>query len=105
MSLEATLSFDGGVTGIDEYLNNGELKVYPNPSTAYIDLSLSQLLFPDQPLISLYDMQGKLLQQESPVLIEGQWQIRFTTSHFDNGIYVYQINNNNKVVSGKFIKR
>ncbi len=105
ISLEATLSFDGGVTGIDEYLNNGELKVYPNPSTAYINLSLSQLLFPDQPLISLYDMQGKLLQQELPVLIEGQWQIQFTTSHFDNGIYVYQINNNNKVVSGKFIKR
>lgn len=105
VSATASVSYEAVPTGIAAYLSQGQLKVYPNPGTDYVMIDFSQEIFEDVTMIRLYDIHGRLVDQHRPVLEGGWWKARFITSHFDRGVYIYQISNNKHMVSGKLIKQ
>jgi len=72
------------------------VKVYPNPNNGTFTLALTNA---NQAIFSIYNLSGQLLQQGN---------VNTTTeidiSNQPNGMYFYQVNLNNTIVTGKIIK-
>ncbi len=81
---------------VDE-LESKDFKIFPNPSTGIIDISLP---FTDQKQsIRLFDINGKMLMQEAGV--KNRRQLNLT--HLPNGIYYLQLTEGVKASYRKFI--
>ena len=77
--------------------NQKIFKIFPNPSTGIIDISLP---FTDQKQsIRLFDINGKMLMQEAGV--KNRRQLNLT--HLPNGIYYLQLTEGVKASYRKFI--
>ncbi|GAB1414769.1 hypothetical protein MASR2M117_01750 [Paludibacter sp.] len=77
---------------------SNQLKVYPNPVSDFIHIDVNDNM--TDALFTLYDLQGKVLLQEtvtSSSLID--------VSRFSNGIYYYQLHTGKDNLNGKIIKK
>ncbi|MBW6482942.1 MAG: T9SS type A sorting domain-containing protein [Vicingaceae bacterium] len=84
-------------TSVDEKtINNNAVKVYPNPNNGTFTLALTHT---NQAIVAIFNLSGQLLQQHN---------VNTTTeidiSNQPNGMYFYQVNMNNTIVTGKIIK-
>ncbi|MFZ4740970.1 MAG: T9SS type A sorting domain-containing protein [Bacteroidales bacterium] len=84
-------------TGINEN-SNKQINIYPNPATSNLTINLQQLTKLQNTTVSIYDIQGKLLLQQSIT----QQQTELNISSFAKGIYIVKLNNNN--MQSKFVK-
>ncbi len=89
-----TVTQDARTTGINE-IDNEIISIYPNP--AYTTLFISNI--DKRAIISIYDLQGKMIINK--VLIDSQVDI----TDLSRGIYILQINCNNKIITKKLIKQ
>lgn len=81
-----------------------EIKVFPNPSTAYIDVYLS-LLNSGDINISIYDITGQLMASENKSSVDkGVVLLNYDVSNFTPGVYFIQVNANNQTSSLSFIR-
>lgn len=87
------------ITGIKENttLNNG-VNLYPLPASDYIIVELSNAS--QNSLISIYNLQGKLLLNQTYTKEKTEINI----SAFTKGLYFVKVNNGNDIVVKKFIK-
>ena len=81
-------------SGIDE------LNLYPNPANDLITIKFSDS---ESDIINckIYDITGKLLQQESIEHTGGETVKNFNTSHLASGLYLFQLETKN----GKEIRK
>lgn len=72
------------------------LKIYPNPSSDFLNISITDL---DHVLI--FDMQGKRMDTK---LNSNAEEVQIDIQHLAKGTYILQISKDNQTVSLKFIK-
>jgi hypothetical protein len=89
-----TITQDARTTSINE-IDNEIISIYPNP--AYTTLFISNI--DKRAIISIYDLQGKMIINK--VLIDSQVDI----TDLSRGVYILQINCNNKIITKKLIKQ
>lgn len=81
---------------IEEITNSNNIRVYPNPSTNYIVLSIEE----NSPFeFEIYNSNGNLIEKGIT-----QNSIRVDISKFSPGLYFFTIKAKNKVFKSKFIK-
>ena len=79
---------------------NTNLSIYPNPASNNLTINLQQLKVSENTLVSIFDIQGKLLLQQTVV----QQQTEFNISKFAKGIYVVKVCNDKERYISKFVK-
>jgi len=89
-----SLNIEFAPLGIAEDYQQSNLKVYPNPASSKIFFELDNNL--KNSSIKVFDVQGKIIKSEN-----------ITDNYLDvsdlvNGIYFYQISNNQELSQGKF---
>jgi len=92
--------FEGtAVTGLSNIHNSKapEVKVYPNPATSFLFVSLPQT-GTSSDLFRMFDLQGRLVFEQP---LEGLNQYGFEVTTFSNGPYTWNISSRN--VSGKIV--
>ncbi len=87
----------------DKQLETVAARVYPNPATDQIRIDFNQEKASKNVSVSLYDMQGRLLQRTSPVhLSEGPHNIRLGFHHsLAAGTYVLEMRSNEFIAHRK----
>ncbi|MCK3682713.1 PKD domain-containing protein [Maribellus sp. YY47] len=76
-----------------------QLKVYPNPTTDYVNIKIDEIGFND--IYSIYDIGGKLLAQGQI----SSSDTRVNLSTYPQGIYMIRIANNDRIHNMKIIKK
>jgi agmatine/peptidylarginine deiminase len=94
ISLSATI-----VTGINEWtIDNGELKIYPNPTDGQLIIENGELTIEN---VEIFDMMGKNVSRLTSHISH---PISIDISHLPSGIYFLRIQTENGVVMKKVIK-
>ncbi|MCY1720406.1 PKD domain-containing protein [Prolixibacteraceae bacterium Z1-6] len=75
-----------------------EIRVYPNPTSDYINISL-EMVEPDDSY-TIYTIGGAILQQNSIITSN----TRVDLSEYPSGIYLVRVNNNGQLTNKKIIK-
>ena len=96
----ATMAIVGGTLGIDlsqttgtgEYTNNndGEVTIYPNPASEYMDIRYDDQTIPFHVAICITDMAGKIVYAGQMNSTEG-FAKRINVKDFSKGIYLVQL--------------
>jgi hypothetical protein len=94
------LNFLSLYMGVKETDNKNSFTISPNPATSKLTLNLQQLTTLKNTTISIYDIQGKLLIQQSIT----QPQTELNIAAFAKGIYIIKVNNDNNCMQSKFVK-
>ena len=82
------------------------ISVYPNPTSDLLFLDFSVKNDGDNVLVSLFDIQGKLLNNlEFNNLLSGNYKKQMDFSYLNNGIYIVKIIVDNKTFESKIVKR
>ena len=74
--------------------------IYPNPATTKLTINLQQLTNLQSTTVSIYDVQGQLLLQQTIK----QLQTELNISKFAKGVYVVKVNNDKQSMISKFVK-
>ena len=82
-------------------IKKNELKIFPNPTQDYVNISLEWPLEIDSEL-KLFDLQGKLLSNTP--FVKGAQHVVFSIQHFQKGMYIIKISNSNFEKTFKIIK-
>ncbi|MCK5814488.1 MAG: T9SS type A sorting domain-containing protein [Flavobacteriaceae bacterium] len=80
----------------------GELFIYPNPTSEYVNISLNSDNNEDM-YISLFDMEGKLILQEKKTFTPNIINTTFYFGSISQGIYVLHITQGAESISNKLI--
>lgn len=83
------------ITGIED-IPKEELVVYPNPSNDYIRIETNDNSQPT--FIELYDSQGRMVIKE-----EIPQDKRIQVEHLPRGLYIYKLNYDNTIKTGKIV--
>jgi hypothetical protein len=83
------------VTALERHNNDSGIKIYPNPARDYIVIESAGSA--GNSLVQIYDLQGRKVTEK---LQSGQRQV-IPTANLKTGIYLYKINVNGKVTTGK----
>ena len=89
-----------GVLGIDENFSNS-FSVYPNPASGVVVIQSNEVFSGLE--ISLFDMNGRLLYSESNVASSNRLQ--FDVSNLASGMYLLQINSEEKTTVKQLVKQ
>ncbi|MDR0969280.1 MAG: T9SS type A sorting domain-containing protein [Lentimicrobiaceae bacterium] len=92
---QITLKKGDDSDGIDEY-NTLQATVYPNPAADYMLIECAEY---ENATFVVYDLVGRVLYRQ---LLNGE-KSYINTSGFKNGMYVYQIQSNDKKNIGKMV--
>lgn len=83
-------------------LPSGELFIYPNPASEYVNISLNSDTNEDM-YITLFDIAGKLILQEKKTFLSNIANTQFYFGSISQGIYVLHIAQGVESVSNKLI--
>ncbi len=83
--------------GIDE-ITLEDIKIFPNPASDYLQIEGNNIQN-----IQLYDVVGKIIFQNNE--INSMYSTKIMTNKLSNGIYIFKINTNNKLITKKIIKQ
>jgi len=86
--------------GITDNNNSFNCKIYPNPASDNLIIESDRNKLTTNAIISVYDIQGKLLLQQKIM----QQQTELNISQFAKGIYIIKINNDKETMQSKFVK-
>lgn len=75
-----------GYVGIDEETPMTSFDVYPNPATDVVTVNLGEING-ETLVVSVYDMNGKLITKKNYGVIDGAYQLPIYTNNFEAGIY------------------
>jgi hypothetical protein len=95
-----TATYKSFTNGITENKDNVQLSIYPNPATNNLCINLQQLNDLQNTSVTVFDMQGKLLLQQTIT----QQQTELNINQFAKGIYVVKVQNEKEIMQSKFIK-
>lgn len=87
----------------DELNPENYVKVYPNPIGDEFSVYLRNFSSPETTL-SIYNMQGKLMQKERPILVERAGAVVVNSQQWPNGVYLLKVNSNGLKQSFKLVK-
>lgn len=92
-----------GDQGLDNLIEQQDLKIYPNPVDDYCYVELNSELFDksSEIEINLHDMSGKQIQ----TLKTKQAVTKINTSHLPQGVYIVTATTNLKSANAKIVKR
>ena len=91
---------------ISSEIETDKISVYPNPTSDVLFLDFSVQNDGDNVLVSLFDIQGKLLNNlEFNNLLSGNYKKQMDFSYLNNGIYIVKIIVDNKTFESKIVKR
>jgi flagellar hook assembly protein FlgD len=80
------------------------LKLYPNPTSANLNAELDINNSKDDVIISIFDINGKLIKQENRGKnSKGLQQFKLNVNNFKPGIYIMNINIAGESISNKFV--
>ncbi len=96
------LRIQGELSSIEDYdLIAEAIKVFPNPSTGNVNLSIRMKRAVDELSIELVDMVGKLLLRENYSLAGNSFEESFNLSEYPNGVYFFRIHSGNQMIVKK----
>lgn len=77
----------------------GNMLIYPNPAVneTFVTVEAAGLN-----AISVYDIQGRLVSQQSVVAVEGE-QVRISTEAMNTGVYFVRVSNENNTQTAKLV--
>jgi hypothetical protein len=94
-------SYKSFISGIPiTQTNNIFLSIYPNPAKYKITLSVSQIQKDQNTILTIFNMQGQILLQQSV----HQEKTEIDVSSFVNGIYLLKVNQGDKESATRFLK-
>ena len=104
---EITVNVETGevVLGIDDegiFSNLLTGYPYPNPANDQVNMKLNLKTSGDA-VIAIYDMQGRLMINETERLSVGTHNISLQTGNLENGIYLIRIQLNNEISDQRFV--
>ncbi|NND62092.1 MAG: T9SS type A sorting domain-containing protein [Flavobacteriaceae bacterium] len=88
------------ILSAEDFLDGSQVAIYPNPAHDELKIVLEESLEAD---IRVFDMSGKLVINNSDVMIENHHSVNIST--LTKGIYFIRINSNKGAVTKKFIKQ
>lgn len=92
------------ITGVDESTEFINLEIAPNPFSDYFIINIPYVS--DRSIsISIYDMHGREIIQETAKVYANAFQKRISMKEFPNGIYVIKIFDGKKIYTGKMLKQ
>jgi hypothetical protein len=103
-SRDAFFAKHDAITGVHEPNEKpqNQLAIYANPTTGKCTISIpDEFLFEKQLTLQLYDMQGKLIQNNPVVVVEGK--IKLNMEAEAKGVYQVSLGNGVKVYVGKVV--
>ncbi len=86
------------ILSTDETIFSSEVKVFPNPASQYVNVSLKKPS--DEVLLSVYDVMGRLVKQKS---FEGENELQISVEALQSGTYYLKISEGNKQFTKKLI--
>jgi hypothetical protein len=90
---------------IENIDNNIHFNAYPNPFDSYINFSMDGLSNSNAQIV-IYDIEGKKVAEKNFVAQNTFTKIQIETSQLTGASYIYQLIQNNKVLSeGKLIRQ
>ena len=90
-------------TGIDPVENeSGRLHLYPNPANQNLNLRLDNAT-PGLSTLSIYDITGQKMLSEKISISDGQL-FTLPVSQLSDGVYILQIENNERIHTARFVK-
>ena len=91
------------ITSIDEYTNNAEpvISTYPNPVHDMLYLNISGM--EGMTYITITDAAGKVVATYNENLLNSETTLNYSVAKFAQGIYFLNVNNNDTVITKKFI--
>jgi hypothetical protein len=94
-----------GHTGIDDYVapEGMNIEIFPNPARDNFVLKYANTTMMHDAAIEVRDMLGRVVLLKNIPLQPGNGQVQNETTELHNGIYIVNVNADNKVLSGKKI--
>lgn len=90
-----------GPTSVEES-ETTDIRVFPNPATDMIRISLDETLLSQSPVYELFDLSGRLLQQDR--LTDASQTVNL--SNFVPGLYILKVSDNNQTLKTfKIVKK
>ena len=94
-----------GITAIiPNFLNESNIRIYPNPATDYLYLEFGEI-FTGNINLSLFNTEGKMVLQESFKIPAGSKEKRISLNDFDDGLYMVRITTGELIETHKIIIR
>jgi hypothetical protein len=82
------------------------IRAYPNPFDEQITFDFSQVKMTEKPIFRIYDMVGKLLYQEMVSSDQISWNGKDSKgSEAPQGLYIYSVRINSRIITGKIMKQ
>ena len=99
-SICITFNYNAIVTGIRELMASGVALTtpFPNPANAYAQIGLNLASVKNAKLV-IYNMLGSVVREIK--VTDKQKLVTFSTTDFKNGIYLYSLINDDKVIASK----
>ncbi len=91
-------------TGVEEYGNQVEISVFPNPGTGIFNLNLKSIKIHEVAL-KIMNMQGNVIFHRNNIILNGNYSLRVNLNNMSAGIYSLFVQGNGFVVSKKIILR
>jgi hypothetical protein len=83
--------------------SDAEIRVYPNPTTSIINVSMTDLI--SSPDMVIYNMSGQVVYTESKINIDNAVTKQVDMTNYAPGVYFIKLTNNEMVKTIKFIKQ
>lgn len=85
--------------GIEQFSPNGHISVYPNPTSDFVHVEISQL--PGEANIQIFDMAGRIVFGKNISVEKDNHIETVQTSIFNSGTYYIQIIREGKIIAGE----
>ncbi len=99
-----TLTLQEGLVGIDAYRLDANVSVYPNPAVHQLNVAVESQLSGEM-MFEITDLQGRTIQSRTTELTSGEHLEGFDVSGLSSGTYLIHLNQDNKVLTTKFVKK
>lgn len=87
--------------GIDEWLDDSQLTIYPSPASTQINIKLPAAIPPENSILTIYNIHGQQITRRQ--MTERQTMV--DVSGMSQGVYFVRVVSDNGVMVGKFVKQ
>lgn len=97
------LNITDSTLGIDSEVLQNTITVYPNPTESFLNVKLPDSFTSKNTSIQLYDVNGRLIVNNKPTIIDNQ--ITINVNNLSKGVYLIHLITDNQKWSKLFIKK
>jgi hypothetical protein len=100
-----SFTITAGVAGINQYSNNFNISLYPNPfsNSVKVEINAANLLDENKTMINVYDILGNIVRTENIKLTENFSKV-FDFSFLANGSYIVEVTDGKQKSVARLIK-